>query len=366
MSQTDDHIVDVPGGVLSFKDNKHRVEIARFNSLKYLTNFEQKDYVLPALDTLMFDGLTGLEKESRGVSALSFQEQLGIQAVVRFDGSRPVVVASDVERRLRQGLLGDWTETLSNHHDTVQNIIQSTGAIYDPTKPNLNPATVFYLGNNFILTNRHVLQIYGKLRRDNNRWVAAIGPNVRVSFSDNPLENASDGIAIKQLEYVSPNVINPLKIDPNREDICILSLEDDLSGILTKAQLEENNQALLPTIERDVFMVGFPGRYAPTNRKYKDIARMFRHMWNRKTISVGRISVPLGKVHNDPPAGSNKRPYSFEHDCSTLNGSSGSPVCNFGANSAGTLIGVHRGGQIESKNYANAVDILSNRLGNFS
>lgn len=328
-----DTTLDLSKGGLDEREQRTRVELSRI-----------VDDVLgsdPALHKIAD------EIARRGFGALRLWSALGDEKVVarpdvmgdmeviaRADGSRPSFLIQN-DRALRASSpVGDWAAALDASELTqLTAAIRCVGRIDDPSASEGFRGTGFLVHEDLVVTNRHVLQ---EIAAQNTPGQYTFSPEVAIDFGH---EFRADGSttprprrAIESLVYAGPKAIPHSPVDHARLDIAVLKLAP-----LSTDQPREPTLAIDISPDwsegsPDTFVIGYPGRPAPTDYPLDLLERLFQVTWGRKRLAPGR---PI-----DAASGIASR--SFAHDATTLGGNSGSVVLVVGRE--GAAAGLHYGG----------------------
>ena len=190
--------------------------------------------------------------------------------------------------------------------------------------------TGWLIGPRTLVTNAHVgvLLALRKLDApaDDPRGGYRLRPDVKglVDFSLEHAAKPPSEVAIEQVLYIEPSQV---------PDIAVFRVADDVSV------LEERPKIDLDLVERpvwekaNVFTVGHP---IVDLQDDPNVATVFGPLDGTKRLSPGKVSRILGGD-------------TLAHDCSTTNGSSGSPVIDFGSYRA---VGLHYFGKPGERNEA--------------
>lgn len=286
-----------------------------------------------------------------GTSPSTFRERLASMGVDRrvvesvVDGAtRPAFPVCDGEVAFKR------TGSMDEHLDEdaramLATALQSVCYIKAQTSwgtPNIPYyGTGFRAGSRYVITNRHVVEgapargIPSMVETDGHgRHVPSSSLQIFVDFGDNNRNCESSKplrIRVDRIAYYKPSVEHP-----DASDVAVLVLADSVpSGIVLPPALPIDwNQA--HDFACPVGVIGFP---APDSRESEDRIRdAFGPVDGlaAKFVSAG-MARDSGKrtceLVVEPP----KFPYIF-HDCSTLGGSSGSPLIDL---NTGMVVGLH-------------------------
>jgi hypothetical protein len=299
---------------------------------------------------------------------LNTAEVSGLEAVIRTDGSRPVLFVEDDFIDVTAPSAGDYAVTLSRLEDGVRRVCRSVGRVDDPTSwayPLGYQGTAWMLAEGLVATNYHVLQAIapGGVRRG-DRFEGRLNTGVAVNFGHEVGKPSADrrfpirrvvsvgrAGAGEYLQATSPG----LNFDDL--DLAILQLEPVPGRRFPEPNLiargdDPNTRGGLASTGRSVYLVGYPGG----EQSRPDLfAKIFAGVKSFKRLAPGRITAAAGEVPNDP------RSWIITHDASTLGGNSGSALADLEADGR-TLLGLHFAGLHEQRNWAHGLERLTAEL----
>jgi endonuclease G, mitochondrial len=281
-----------------------------------------------AYDTLGTEEATApikstLEKVERQAD-LSPDEVFGLEAIILPD-LRPVVfINNNVYDAVPMKI---WAHL--NRDDVrrrLQPLLPSIGRVEVPLQPSVPyGGTAFVVGENLLMTNRHVAKIFAE------------GRGTQIFYHDG-------GAAIdfkrerKTLGAAKAIQVNRVKMIHPYWDMALLEVEQ-LPATATPLKLSVKSPEEL--IDRDVVVVGYPARDYRNDLDVQD--RIFAKIYGVKRLQPGKLR-PREQVQ------------SFEtivdamtHDSSTLGGNSGSVLIDV---AAGEVVGLHFAGEYLKANYA--------------
>lgn len=264
------------------------------------------------LRALLETGARVLERlEAQGEDApVEPAEQTALEAVVAYFG-RPALP-------VRNGSFGappvGW-EVLEQHREGIEATIDSTGRIELAGVGRLG--TGFLVAEDVVMTNRHVATVFS--RQKDAGWALRLGMAPRIDWLG---EHERDVEAVLPIQDV-------LAIHPEH-DLALLRL--GLAGRkMPRAPLRLAAREPGTAVSRAVYTVGYPMKdhhHTPP----EVLLRYFGNVFGVKRLQPGELlSIDL----------ENKE---LAHDCSTLGGSSGSPVVDLETH---TVLGLHFGGTRE-------------------
>jgi glutamyl endopeptidase len=321
------------------------------------------------IDTLIAQADDGLSRLlGDGADAKLGKEAIsGLEAVVRTDGSRPVLFVEDDFVDLTAPSIGNYAAGLSRFEEAVRQTCQSVGRVDDPSAVPLGyRGTAWVIAEGLVATNYHVLQAIapGGVRSD-GRFEGRLNPGVTIHFGhevgdqyperrfpirqvvsvgregaaefsqpDSSLNFDGLDLAIMELEPIPGRPFPP----PNR-----IARGDDP---LTRGGLASSG--------RGIYVVGYPGDEHSTTPDL--FARLFAGVKSFKRLAPGRITAAAGELADDP------RRWIITHDASTLGGNSGSALADYDGDGQ-TLLGLHFAGYHARQNWAHALERMTEDLG---
>ena len=291
-------------------------------------------------------------------------EVSGLEAVIRSDGSRPVLFVEDDFVDVMEPSAGVYAAGLSRLEDAVRSVCSSVGRVDDPTAAIGYHGTAWMLADGLVATNYHVLEAIapggsrhggrfeGRLtagvavhfghevgnprpeRRFPIRRVVSVGREGAAAF-DQPNGLNFDGLdlAILELEAVAGR---PFPV-PNR-----VARQDD-----------PGTRGGLASAGRGIYLVGYPGNERSTTADL--FTSLFAGVKSFKRLAPGRIMAGPGEVPEDPHG------WIVTHDASTLGGNSGSALVDYDADGR-ALLGLHFAGRHERQNWAYSLERITGEL----
>lgn len=274
----------------------------------------------------------------------------GMKVTVENDGSRPAIMVRhgmpDLENSesLKTSVARAWADALNqganqnaNQRDRVEMLrqaIRCVGRIDDPSAPLGFQGTGILVGENVIITNRHVLQAIATL--EDGKW--RLKPEIAIDFGHEFRGLESVGRRkITSVVFAGAKQIDPDHVDHGKLDLALLELEPAIGA-------NEPQQPVALELAPDwgqkgtgVLIVGYPGDpHSPDPPSVQQ--RLYRLTYGWKRVSPGYIKTEASDPEFSP------RHWSLGHDGSTLGGSSGSGVFVIGCE--GVTAGVHYGGRL--------------------
>lgn len=294
-------------------------------------------------------------------AVLTPEEEIGLEAVVNTDGTRPSIPVRDGDIDAKDEKLGDWAAYLGLKRDAIRAAIASTGRLIrgdDLGETNVY-GTAWMIAPGYAVTAQHVVE--GLFTKIGGQWVARFGAPITLDLhvEEGAPPDPSARIAVEAVFQASPDMINNT-LNLANLDAAILKLGADGPPPLTAST------TLTPPVgEPRIHVIGHPKR---PNLPTDDVApaeslRMTTAVlalvfgdgfgikrWSPGLIDVGPSTLP-GDINGRVMA----------HDCSTLEGNSGSPVLDLSA-IFDRVLGVHYGGKFKRENYAHPTANIRDHL----
>jgi len=265
------------------------------------------------------------------VDDLSAREVSGLEAVVSVT-DRPAWFV-DMDQPVTETFEGSglWIGLATALEAKMIDVCRAVGCIFKESDGQRVPiGTGWLIGRKTLVTNAHVGVHLARQKpgvaADDARNGYRLRPDVRgfVNFCFEHVAKDPSEVAIEQVLYVEPSQV---------PDIAVFRLADDASVLAERKEIE------LDIVERpvweqaNVFTVGHP---IVDLQGDVNVAAVFGPLDGTKRLSPGKIREVLGGD-------------ALAHDCSTTNGSSGSPVIDFGSYQA---VGLHYFGVPGERNEA--------------
>jgi hypothetical protein len=319
--------------------------------------------LVTALMSQADEGLSRLLGDGPG-ARLSPAEVSGLEAVIRTDGSRPVLFVQDDFVDMMEPSIGDYAAGLSRIEDAVRAVCRSVGRVDDPAMPMGYHGTAWMLADGLVATNFHVLQAIapGGERRE-GRFEGQLKTGVAVHFgheAGNPLSGRRFPIrrvvSVGRAGAAQYGRVNGLNFDGL--DLAVLELEP-VAGRPFPAPNhvargdDPVTRGSLACAGRGIYLVGYPGNQHSTTSDL--FASVFANVKSFKRLAPGRIMAGPGEVPDDP------RGWILTHDASTLGGNSGSAVVDYDADGR-MVLGLHFAGLHEQQNWAHSLEHITTEL----
>jgi endonuclease G len=244
---------------------------------------------------------------------LSQEDLFNLRGIVLGNGLRP---AFDIENDSYGVLPSKWN-VLNDQRAVIEPLIRGIGRLDLTGHPEFTHAgTAFLCGERRLITNRHVAELF----------TAGLGEQVQLSF----LSGITASVDLKQEVTSSATLIiqvtAPILI-LNDWDVAVFEVEAMPNNVmpLPLAASEPNNIE-----DRDAAVIGYPAR--DVNEDLVQQIAIFRNVFNKKRLLPGLLK------GRKPAESFGQKVQALAHDCTTLNGSSGSAVIDV---RTGRVVGVH-------------------------
>ena len=263
------------------------------------------------------------------------------ESIIIADGARPIGLLQKDRMDLIAGN-GPFVGLLSSNRDRISKASLSVGRIERDLAPEVKWAdtwyagTGFYIGDNLLLTNRHVLQALAEKSRFTSKTSRKLKSGCFVNF-DGQLQKVENNksfvgqrrFRISEVVWTSDTIIPRDRDRLSEIDLAILKIENAPNEALPEPLVI----SVEPVSEGEkITVIGFPGRPPDFEKTYRAedvldtgnaeqiVAHFIHRGFGFKRASAGLFGeVAMGGPWN--PLGKNVR-----HDCSTLTGNSGSPI----------------------------------------
>ncbi len=316
-----------------------------------------------AIDQSSIDKLTSEAEDGLRVlfdqgAAAQLNDRLtsGLEAVVKTDGSRPVLFVEDDFIDVLQPSIGSFATVLSRMEKAVRMVCASVGRVDDPGAPPLRyQGTCFAIADGIVMTNRHV---HDAITRG-----GALNPGVFIDFAREVGQSRTDRrFPIKRVvrmgEQGSPEFKNEFDLNFSGLDMAILELErvagQNFPPPLTVARGDDPvTRGALAAAGRSIYLVGYPGNDRSTTPDL--FSTIFSGVKSFKRLAPGEIMDDPGAGPKDP------RRWVMTHDASTLGGNSGSGVVDLQSDGK-TLLGLHFAGLHKQRNWAHAFEKFTDKI----
>lgn len=279
--------------------------------------------------SLLRSGMDAVKKvRAQGPKAkLTPQETLGLEAVIHVTG-RPALLVQD--NTFPDPPVG-W-EVLEDHRKGIDKVIPSVGVI-DRIANGVSEqmGTGFLVAKNILMTNRHVAKTFAK--QGDKGWVFMAGRSAKVDYRREKDRDATAEFRVKSILAVHDLV-----------DMALL--EVDVKPISGKARLPPPLTLAAKGLgnQEHVYVVGYPKLDVAGVTPGHVLTDIFGTDFGMKRLQPGEFDGEITKSN-------------FSHDCSTLNGSSGSCVLSLEKHE---VVGLHFAGTFEVRNEAVSLWLLQN------
>jgi V8-like Glu-specific endopeptidase len=268
-------------------------------------------------------GLRAVQKlQQDGPGArLTKQEQFGIEAVVHTLG-RPALL-------IKNGHFEEPPEkwsVLDTKRANIEKIVGSVGKIeklIDGDQTLLG--TGFLVAKNIIMTNRHVLELFGV--KGEKRWILQLPAEPRIDYDGEYETSATRDFAL----------LDVIAVDDHFDLALVRVAPQSPFGFSPPDPLPLSSGA---PEHRNLYVVGYPAIDAYHETPSDVIQSIFAEIFEVKRLQPGEL---LGILEDEKE---------FAHDCSTLGGNSGSCVVDF---ESSRVVGLHYRGTYLQSNFGIAL-----------
>lgn len=219
-----------------------------------------------------------------------------------------------------------WRNILTPHRIQLEKAIRSVGRVElgnHPTYPWVG--TAWMISEDIAVTNRHVAMEFAKQQGNGYRFISGVGGRPVTADLDFREEY---GLSTA-LEVDIEKVLFIADMSASAPDMALVKLT---SSQPLPDPIELSSKKLV--LGQNVVVIGYPAN-DPRNPA-PAVGRIFGNIFEVKRFAPGHVS--------GLPAG-----ITFNHDCSTLGGNSGSVVLDI---ETGKAVGLHFGGSFRQANYA--------------
>jgi hypothetical protein len=290
----------------------------------------------------------------------------GLEAVVRTDGSRPVLFVEDDCVDVTAPSIGAYAVPLSRFEDQLRSVCQAVGRVDDPSDsaaPLGYQGTAWAIGEGLVVTNYHVLAAIapGGIRF-NGRFQGRLNTGVAVHFGHEVGYLGHERrFPIRRVVSVgqegAAELAHPDYLDLNFDglDLAVLELEPVPGQAFPEPVLvargdDQHTRGGLASAGHGIYVVGYPGDQRATPADL--FAQLFAGVRGYKRLAPGLITATPGEVPHDP------RQWIVTHDASTLGGNSGSALVDLDTDGR-TVLGLHFAGVYAQQNWAYALERIT-------
>jgi hypothetical protein len=281
----------------------------------------------------------------------------GLEAVVKTDGSRPVLFVEDDFVDVLQPSIGRYATVLAGLKNDVRAVCAAVGRVDDPNAlPLRYQGTCFAIADGIVMTNRHV--------HDAITTAGTLKPDVFIDFAREVGQPRIDRrFPVKRVVRVgdvgAKEFDNEFELNFDGLDMAVLELLP-VAGQRFPTPLriargdDPVTRGALAAAGRAVYVVGYPGNELSTTADL--FSKIFSGVKSFKRLAPGEIM-------DDPGAsGAAKDPHGWvmTHDASTLGGNSGSAVVDL--TDGKTLLGLHFAGLHRQRNWAHAFERFTDKI----
>jgi V8-like Glu-specific endopeptidase len=316
-----------------------RVEEARDQLYRIVKEYLGDESDLYAVaDQIAENGKGALQALDSGDEEKLAQERTlsALEVIVRTDGSRPSFMVINGVPDSRTSPVGEWADELEASADLLQEAVASVGRVDDPSSAQGFQGTGILIGDDLIMTNRHVLQAICADPNPSDGW--QLNPDVAIDFGHEFRGRKSVGRRkIKSVVFAGKQYIDPFAIDLGKLDLALLSLEPTSSADAPKP-LKLDKAPDWGQAETGIYICGYPGNPGIASNPPSLLELLFKMTYGCKRLAPGIITTVAETLPNSP------QQWALGHDATTLGGNSGSAVLVMGRE--GVTAGLHFGGRL--------------------
>lgn len=288
----------------------------------------------------LVDALARLSIDVEDVLALSRELERGFEstrpeyeAIIQRIG-RPVLYVQDGQ--VAEPDLEFWKPRIARAREKLGAAAQAVGRLQLRNHPDFEwCGTAWLVHREIVATNRHVAMLFTERKGD--RLIFAPG------LDDRAIEVAVDFAKEHQRDTVAEfRVRKVLYVDQGPIDLAFLQLESTGTGEMPLPEPIALGEA--PEPGQAVACLGYPAWDGRRNDP-QWMREIFGDVFGVKRFHPGFVT--------------RTKPETFEHDCSTLGGNSGSPVVDL---ETGRAVGLHFSGRFGMRNLAVDVGVVRERL----
>lgn len=276
-----------------------------------------------------------------GVEAqLSYADQLATEAVAISSGVRPALrCRKDAIREEDLPQDGAWRGELERWTAGLSRLLPCVGRIDIDGR---QAGTGWLIRPGHIVTNRHVAQA---LAVDDAASALALATNLRATVDfgkETRDQNAGRRFLVERIVFAGPEWIDEEQVDHRKLDLAILKIAP-ISGAEEPPPLADAPRPPPGSAAAgSVVALGFPGTTMRSRLLPDTLLKLFQNDPGVKRVSPGYVSAPPGAIRGD------ELRRVFQHDATTLPGSSGSLIVSFDDDARWSVVGLHYGGYEEA------------------
>jgi hypothetical protein len=284
-------------------------------------------------DQIKTDGKDALNALSNGDQEYLIRNNLAetLEVIVRTDGSRPSFLVRNGKVDLQSSPAGTWSNVIEANSDKLNKAIACVGRI---NLAGLHIGTGFLVADNYILTNRHVMQAICT-QSSNGNWQLKADATIDFGFEYRAIASLNPRKIIA-LTYTIAQDIDERLIDHNKLDLSLLELETVATEFLPREflSIDISSEWSQPESGSMIYTMGYPANPGISGlAAYGTLLdTLFHSTYGYKRLAPGMVMTST--IENSP--------ISTAHDATTLGGNSGSPVVRVGRELA--VSGLHYGG----------------------
>ncbi|ETX27266.1 trypsin-like serine peptidase [Roseivivax isoporae] len=278
---------------------------------------------------------------------LDRMEEMGLEAVIATDGSRPSALIRDGFVDMADPRLGDWADDLGTDPDAVRRAIAATGRVL--RGGDLSDTRVFgtawMIAPGLAATARHVVEAIWE--QHGGVWIEKFGGPVTLDFGVEAGRDPDPAarIGVRGVTWASDTEIRHA-LNLANLDVAILELDAEgppplaVAGTLPMGGAEPR----IHVIGHPMKPSGFGALAQPEFERIREV--VFGSVFGVKRWAPGLIVLGPGSLPDDRDL---RRV--MTHDAATLGGNSGSPLLDL-LDAPDRALGLHYGGFFEEENYA--------------
>jgi Trypsin-like peptidase domain len=256
-----------------------------------------------------------------------------LEAIVHTDGTRPSFFIRNGTVDLKSSSQGtSWESDLAASKGELDTIFPRIGRIDDPEQDQKFCGTGFLVHKNYMITNRHVLQLIAS-RDPDGKW--NFNNKIFVDFTH---EFRSKTKPVKRqllnVTFAGPDPI-PSRgdIDHRKLDLALIELEPATATNTPAGDIffDISNDWAQP--DKNIYLIGYPGSPERGVDSLTILEKLFQSEFGYKRLAPGMV---VKNADGLPDS-------TFSHDATTLGGNSGSLVIIPGREK--NSVGLHYGGR---------------------
>lgn len=255
-----------------------------------------------------------------------------LEVIVRSDGSRPSFLVRDDEVDRASSPLGSWGPALDDSEKLLRGAVECVGRIDDGAADQGFIGTGFLVGQDTIITNRHVLQEIAKESDDGWKLRSGIAIDFGHEFKGHKTVRRHK---LNAVLFAGSKPIPPNRVDHRLLDLAVIRLAPSRQG--ARAVLRSGGLAVDAAPEwamagQTIYTIGYPGSPLIGSEPFSLLEELFQSLFGFKRLAPGRVMKPHARTAK----------WGVAHDATTLGGNSGSVILVAGRE--GIAAALHYGG----------------------